>query len=158
MCYLCDLNFFIFCCLIIHFYCCISTPSCYTFIVTVLYVCMCIFCQQQLGCLLDILIKIEGRKLLFLSALLCYSLFQHATRLQFGIINLREEESQSFTIYCSFTLVLYCFNPLNAELNPICGLLALLGAHHFLHVSRIRVKSLTLRLLISYTYIWNTHS
>ena len=31
--------------------------------------------------------------------------------------------------------------PLNAELNPICYLLALLGAHYFLHVSRIRVKS-----------------
>ena len=28
-------------------------------------------------------------------------------------------------------------NPLNPELNPICYLLALLGAHHFLHVSRI---------------------
>jgi len=36
-------------------------------------------------------------------------------------------------------------NPLNPELNPICYLLALLGAHHFLHVSRIRVKSLTFR-------------
>jgi hypothetical protein len=33
-----------------------------------------------------------------------------------------------------------CFNPLNAELNPICHLLALLGAHLILHVSRIRVK------------------
>jgi len=44
--------------------------------------------------------------------------------------------------------------PLNAELNPICYLLALLGAHNFLHVSRIRVKSLTLRLLMSYTYIY----
>jgi len=32
------------------------------------------------------------------------------------------------------------FNPLNPELNPICYLLALLGAHHFIHVSRIRVK------------------
>ena len=31
-------------------------------------------------------------------------------------------------------------NPLNAELNPICHLLALFGAHHILHVSRIRVK------------------
>jgi len=31
------------------------------------------------------------------------------------------------------------FNPLNAELNPVCHLLALLGVH-FLHVSRIRVK------------------
>jgi len=38
-----------------------------------------------------------------------------------------------------------CFNPLKPELNPICYLLALLGAHHFLHVSRIRVKLLTLR-------------
>ena len=45
-------------------------------------------------------------------------------------------------------------NPLNAELNPICCLLALLGAHHFLHVSRIRVKSLTLRLLILYIYVY----
>ena len=43
------------------------------------------------------------------------------------------------------------FNPLNPELNPICYLLALL-AHHFLHVSRIMVKSLTLRLLMSYIY------
>ena len=33
------------------------------------------------------------------------------------------------------------FNPLNAEFNPICHLLALLGAHHILHVSRIRVKT-----------------
>ena len=46
------------------------------------------------------------------------------------------------------------FNPLNAELNPICYLLGLLGARHFLHVSRIRVKSLTLRLLMSYIYIY----
>jgi len=42
-------------------------------------------------------------------------------------------------------------NPLKPELNPICYLLALL-AHHFLHVSRIRVKSLTLRWLMSYIY------
>jgi hypothetical protein len=43
----------------------------------------------------------------------------------------------------SVTPVLYIgrtvFNPLNADLNPICHLLALLG-HHILHVSRIRVK------------------
>jgi len=42
-------------------------------------------------------------------------------------------------------------NPLNPELNPICYLLALL-AYHFLHVSRIMVKSLTLRLLMSYIH------
>jgi hypothetical protein len=34
------------------------------------------------------------------------------------------------------------FSPLNADLNPICHLLALLGAHHILHVSRIRVNLL----------------
>ena len=55
-------------------------------------------------------------------------------------------------------------NPLNPELNPICYLVALLGAHHFLHVSKIRVKLLTLRRLMSYIYIyiyiyiWSTHS
>jgi len=43
-------------------------------------------------------------------------------------------------------------NTLNAELNPICYLLELLGAHHFLHVSRIRIKLLTFRLLMSYIY------
>jgi hypothetical protein len=31
-------------------------------------------------------------------------------------------------------------NPLNTELNSICHLLALLGVHHILHVSRIRVN------------------
>jgi hypothetical protein len=52
----------------------------------------------------------------------------------------------------------YQINPLNAELNPICYLLALLaGAHHFLHVSKIRVKLLTLRLLMSYIYIYMEH-
>jgi len=48
----------------------------------------------------------------------------------------------------SFTFILHLYqarvglfiNPLNAKLNPICSLLALLGAHHILHVSRIRVK------------------
>ena len=43
-------------------------------------------------------------------------------------------------------------NPLNPELNSICYLLALLGAHRFLHVSRIRVKLLTFRRLMSYIY------
>ena len=52
-------------------------------------------------------------------------------------------------VYCTLTEIF--LNPLNAELNPICYLLALL-AHHFLHVSRISVKSLTLRLLMSYIY------
>ena len=33
-------------------------------------------------------------------------------------------------------------NPLNAELNPTCHLLALLGAHPVLHISRIKVNVL----------------
>ena len=35
------------------------------------------------------------------------------------------------------------FNFLNAKINPICHLLAFLGAHHILYVSRIRVKMVT---------------
>ena len=31
-------------------------------------------------------------------------------------------------------------NPLNVKLNPICHMLTLLGAHHILLISRIRVK------------------
>jgi len=30
--------------------------------------------------------------------------------------------------------------PLNAKLNPICHLLVLLGAHHILHFSKVRVN------------------
>jgi len=51
-----------------------------------------------------------------------------------------------------FEHIFEVFNPLNPELNPICYLLALLGAHHFLNVSRIRVKLLTFKLLMSYIY------
>jgi hypothetical protein len=44
----------------------------------------------------------------------------------------------------SGTPVLYIgstvLNPLNTKLNSICHLLALLGAHHILHIGRIRVK------------------
>ena len=38
--------------------------------------------------------------------------------------------------YNNITLI----NPLNVELNPICHLLASVGAHHILHVSRVRVN------------------
>jgi len=32
------------------------------------------------------------------------------------------------------------FDPLNAELNPICHLLALVGAHPILYIGRIKVN------------------
>jgi len=39
------------------------------------------------------------------------------------------------------TTFITVINPLNAELNPICHLLALLGAHHILHFRGLRVKN-----------------
>jgi hypothetical protein len=36
---------------------------------------------------------------------------------------------------------LNCINPSNAELNPIFHLLALLEAHHILHISSLRVNT-----------------
>jgi hypothetical protein len=45
-------------------------------------------------------------------------------------------------VYTKAKLFFKRINPLNAELNPTCHLLALVGAHHILHVSRIRVKTL----------------
>jgi len=52
---------------------------------------------------------------------------------------------KNVTLYRAFqnyvtTLQKVDINPLNAELNPICHLLALLGAHHILRVSRASVK------------------
>ena len=40
------------------------------------------------------------------------------------------------------------FNPLNAELNLICHLLALLGAHHIFHVSGVRVN-----IILPFTFV-----
>jgi len=48
-------------------------------------------------------------------------------------------------LYANICTNKYCkiyINTLNAELNPICHLLALIGAHHIFHVSMIRVKLL----------------
>ena len=71
--------------------------------------------------------------------------------LQFAALSSSHQSSPFYVTLCT---VQKSVNTLNAELNPICCLLALLGAHHFLHVSRIRVKSLTLRLLMSYICIY----
>jgi len=40
------------------------------------------------------------------------------------------------------------FNPLNAELNPVCHLLTLIEAQHILHISRIRFKSVSAKVLL----------
>jgi hypothetical protein len=45
-------------------------------------------------------------------------------------------------------------NPLNAKLNPICHLLALLGAHPILHISRITVNCATKGVLfLQFTFM-----
>jgi len=46
------------------------------------------------------------------------------------------------------------FKGLNAELNPNCHLLALLGTHHILHVSRIRVTLLKPSSYFTYHQVW----
>ena len=63
------------------------------------------------------------------------------------IIALLAEENPGFAVEThlygpTYTVgvVIIHINPLNAELNSICHLLVLLGAHHILHVSRVRVN------------------
>jgi len=48
--------------------------------------------------------------------------------------------TEEFLTNIIFLIDICLFNPLKAELNPICHLLASLGAHHILYVSRIRVN------------------
>ena len=43
-------------------------------------------------------------------------------------------------LFFNSVTVLTTFNPLNAEFNPIRHLLALVGARHVVHVSRVRVN------------------
>ena len=52
-----------------------------------------------------------------------------------GHVNFPFTDKQLFLFHSFLSL-----NPLNAKLNPICHLLALLGALHIFHVSRVGVK------------------
>ena len=53
---------------------------------------------------------------------------------------------------CKKQLSVWTFNALNAELNPIRHLLALVGARHIVHVRRVRVKTTCLsKALTDYT-------
>ena len=51
-------------------------------------------------------------------------------------------------------LIISYFNPLNAELNPILHLLALVGARHIVPVSRIGVKHYIWPIFCICTYIY----
>ena len=88
-----------------------------------------------------------------------YNVFNAGKREEFFVANSRKciklKHSAKSIIQLSFNTHTHThthINPLKPELNPIFSLLALL-ADHFLHVNRIRVKSLTLRLLMLYIYI-----
>ena len=48
--------------------------------------------------------------------------------------------SSPFLLWVGYRISFLGINPLNAELNPIRHLLALVGARHIVHVSRVRVK------------------
>jgi len=49
--------------------------------------------------------------------------------------------------------LLVIFKPLNDKLNPNCHLLALLGAHHILHVSRVRVKEDAVNVFVQLRHV-----
>jgi transposase len=66
-----------------------------------------------------------------------------------GYLNFELNCKVVYSKLCSF------INPLSPELNPICYLLALLGAHHFLHVSRIRVNSGWISMKLEIEYLGN---
>jgi len=86
-------------------------------------------------------IRTDGRKL---QSLCAFNWHMNSELHKIVRLELRFVRSSSYTRIIRTTI-----NPLKPELNPICYLLALLGAHHFLHVSRIRVKLLTFKLLMS---------
>jgi len=70
------------------------------------------------------------------------TLFSNVFGLSFSL-SVRDQVSNTYKNTDKFIfprILIFVFNPLNAELNPICNFLALLGAHHILHVNRIRVK------------------
>jgi hypothetical protein len=57
------------------------------------------------------------------------------------VTEVEDLKRQPMLLHTDMSVILHTdINPLNAELNPICHLRALLGAHHILHVSRVRVN------------------
>ena len=81
-------------------------------------------------------------KILILSVIEIRCLFHAACHL---VTMLAELTRPPYNFEILLFIRVFMINPLKPELNPICYLLALLGAHHLFHVSRIRVKLLTLR-------------
>jgi len=55
---------------------------------------------------------------------------------------MERKRHQHHLLVVPYVLCKNTFNPLHTELNTIYHLLALLEAHHILHISRIRVKNI----------------
>ena len=69
------------------------------------------------------------------------------TSINFHSHTMHPDIIKSFIYPTECTTRLFYINSLNAELNPICHLLALSGACPILHISRIRVKTYIKMLL-----------
>ena len=86
--------------------------------------------RNETNCILDAATRVKKRE----------NQHRQATRhLRTGVAKYTEVDGGTFR-HLLGTVTNLSFNTLNAELNPICHFLVLLGAHHILHVSRIRVK------------------
>jgi hypothetical protein len=73
-----------------------------------------------------------------------YRFYHHFVRIKFQCHIIRLCKNSE----CSLDSVMqmkhhFMFNPLNAKLNPICHLLAVLGAHLIFHVNTVRVNGVT---------------
>jgi hypothetical protein len=78
----------------------------------------------------------------------------------FDLKTLKNEASWGSRVRVDGRKGLAYLHPLSAELNPICHLLALLGAHPIFHISRIRVKEKSLVVCSGFNWlkIWSSGS
>jgi len=96
-------------------------------------------------------------KWIFMKKNLCSLGIRRCTRQSLGYFNKWTNHFLGISFFCSYCISKVCglqvtvFNPLNAEFNSICHLLAFLGTRHILHVSRIRVKSKVTQELLEFS-------
>jgi len=85
-----------------------------------------------------LVVKLTSKWLIIVTNFTPHSIYSHScTLIRDNNLQTCDSTPTCFGLLC----LLLLFNPLNAKLNPFCHLLAMLGAHPILHVSRIRVKS-----------------
>jgi len=81
------------------------------------------------------MLRMAGNKEMLLLPLLLNFVLEYAIRrVQANQDGLKLNGTHQLLVYVDDV------DPLNAELNPICHLLALFGAHHIFHVSGLRVN------------------